>query len=372
MRLPKDGWYAHQVMWDNWVDIDKSATHIIGHWNYASGTKKNVYVVSTADKVELKLNGKVLGNGVQSKRFLFTFTNVTYQSGDLEATGYTGNSKTSSDTRSTSGDPAGIKLTPHTSPSGFRADGNDIALVDVEVVDANGKRCPIALNSIDFTLSGEATWRGGIAQGPDNYILSKKLPVENGVNRILLRSTTKAGTISLAASSSGLKSASVTLNSKNFNATDGLSTTLPSEGLLPNLSRGATPAGESFKISRTPLSISSVTAGSSSNNASFSFDDNEVTSWKSGDGGDVAWIKYKLNTSAKVKQVVMKLSDWRNKAYPLKISVDDKVAWKGTTPKSLGYVTLDLDQTEGSTVEIRLDKSSGTFGIVEAEIYAPV
>jgi beta-galactosidase len=57
MRLPKEGFYAHQVMWDGWVDVEHPRSHIIGHWNYAPGTVKDVLVVSSADKVELKLNG---------------------------------------------------------------------------------------------------------------------------------------------------------------------------------------------------------------------------------------------------------------------------------------------------------------------------
>jgi len=60
---------AHQVMWDGWVDIERPRIHIIGHWNYAPETKKNVYVVSSAERVELFLNDKSLGNGTQSNRF---------------------------------------------------------------------------------------------------------------------------------------------------------------------------------------------------------------------------------------------------------------------------------------------------------------
>ena len=34
MRIPKDGYFAHKVMWDGWVDNEKPQTYIIGHWNY--------------------------------------------------------------------------------------------------------------------------------------------------------------------------------------------------------------------------------------------------------------------------------------------------------------------------------------------------
>jgi len=188
MRIPKDGYFANQVMWDGWVDIEKPRAHIIGHWNYAEGTKKNVYVVSSADKVELFINGVSKGFGEQSSRFLFTFKNVEWQPGEIKAIGYdvTGK-KTTEDSKRTTGDPFAIRLTVHTAPGGLKADGADIAIVDVEVVDKDGNRCPTALNTINFELSGEAEWRGGLAQGPDNYILAKSLPVEGGVNRVLIR-----------------------------------------------------------------------------------------------------------------------------------------------------------------------------------------
>jgi beta-galactosidase len=41
----------------------------------------------------------------------------------------------------------------------------DLALVDVEVVDKDGRRVPTALNTISFSTTGPVEWRGGIAQG---------------------------------------------------------------------------------------------------------------------------------------------------------------------------------------------------------------
>jgi beta-galactosidase len=102
-----------------------------------------------------------------------------------------------------------------------------LAMIDVEVVDAQGNRNPIALDVIHFTLAGEGEWRGGIAQGENNYILSKELPVENGVNRVLIRSTPKAGKIYLKADSDNLKSVSIELNTKPFLETNGLSVEMP-------------------------------------------------------------------------------------------------------------------------------------------------
>ncbi len=87
MRLPKDGFYANQVMWDGWVDVEHPRAYLLGHWNYAPGVK-NVTVVSSADAVELFLKGRSLGRGAPSSRFLFTFRDVAWQPGTLTAVGY--------------------------------------------------------------------------------------------------------------------------------------------------------------------------------------------------------------------------------------------------------------------------------------------
>lgn len=42
----------------------------------------------------------------------------------------------------TAGVPAAIKLTPIVGPNGLQADARDAVLIDVEVFDAKGKRCP--------------------------------------------------------------------------------------------------------------------------------------------------------------------------------------------------------------------------------------
>lgn len=353
MRIPKDGFYAHQVMWDGWVDVERPRTHIIGHWNYAPGTKKNVYVVSSADKVELFINGKSQGFGEQSSRFLFTFKNIQWQPGEILAVG-TSSLRRSTDSIKTAGEPVRIRLNINTSEKGLIADGADVAVFDVEVVDKDGNRCPTAMNMIDFTLTGPAEWRGGIAQGPDNYILSKRLPVENGVNRVIVRSTTTAGKLTLSALSDGLGGAMAIVDSKPFTSTNGISTSFLSDGLPSFLGRGPTPLGESFRATRRPLEAISITAGSNNDAARNSIDDNELSDWSSDGKRANAWIKYDFAKPEKIDQAVLKLIGWRTQQYPLKVSVDDKVVYTGTTPRSLGYVTITFPPTIGRSIKIEL------------------
>jgi beta-galactosidase len=69
LRIIKENFYAHKIMWDGWVVPEKNAAHIIGHWNYKAGVKKNMYVISSADKVELKINGRSKGWGIKAMDF---------------------------------------------------------------------------------------------------------------------------------------------------------------------------------------------------------------------------------------------------------------------------------------------------------------
>jgi hypothetical protein len=286
---------------------------------------------------------------------LHVFKNIEWKAGAVKAVGFDKDGiKLCETQKKTAGEPRSVRLTLHTAPGGFKADGADMALVDVEVVDANGIRCPTALNIVDFQLEGSAEWRGGIAQGPDNYILSKTLPVECGVNSVIIRSTTQPGKISLKAESKGLKSSSVTWNAKPVTVTNGLSPVMPADGLNSFLGFGPTPSTPAYKIIRTPVDIVGVTAGSGEENAIFSCDDNEKTKWENDGKLSTAWIKYDLKEISSVSEVVTKLNNWRRQEYPVRIMVDGKEAYKGTTKRSLGYCTVSFEPVKGKTLMIQL------------------
>ena len=355
MRIAKDAYYAHQVMWDGWVDVEKYHTYIIGHWNYAPGTVKDVMVVSPSDKVELFLNGKSIGVGEKSYNFLHTFKNVKYEAGELKAVSSDAKGKEqSSDLKVTAGAPAALKLTFINRPTAVKADGADMVLVQVEAVDAKGQRCPNVHPMVNFALSGPAEWRGGIGQGKDNYVMSTTLPAECGVNRALIRTTTQAGKVTVSAASEGLKSAVLTFETVAFKAENGLSTILPSEGLPSNLSRGETPVTPSFKVSRKAVDIVSATAGANSDKVAMSYDDNELSEWTNDGKISTGWITYQLAQKSLVSEVCLKLTGWRSLSYQMEILVDKKIVWKGETAQSLGYVTIPVTPTKGKTLTIRL------------------
>jgi hypothetical protein len=370
LRIKKENFYANQVMWDGWVNPEKHHMHIIGHWNYQPGTKKDMYVVSTADKVELKINGRSLGYGRKSDGFLFTFKNVEWKLGNISAIGYDANNKqVCSDVINTVGVPVALRLTQIKRPTGFVANGHDLALIEVEVVDAKGNRCPTALNMVNYTLNGPAEWRGGMARGPDNYILTKSFPVEGGVNRLLIRSTTNPGIVTIRATSEGLQSATLTLATKPFAVKDGLSTVLPSSGLTSYLDRGPTPLTPSFTAARTPINVVSTTAGANADSAFASYDDNERTEWVNDGKLSTAWIEYTLERPATLSEITLKLNNFRSRVYPLMITVDGKEVFNGSTQTSLGYYTINCKPQTGSKVRIQLkDVSSSANNNIGVEV----
>ncbi|MBL7739927.1 MAG: DUF4982 domain-containing protein [Chitinophagaceae bacterium] len=397
LRIKKQNFYAHQVMWDGWVNPRRPGIHIIGHWNYATGVKKDIYVISSAEKVELKVNGQSKGFGQKSDGFLFTFKNIEWKPGTISALGFDVNGKQVCSMQiNTAGTPVALRLTNIKRPVPFRADGHDLALVEVEVVDAKGNRCPTALDMISFTMDGPAEWRGGMAQGPGNYILSKELPVENGVNRVLIRSTTTPGAITIKASADGLKSSTVLLTTKAFTSKNGLSETLPAAGLPSNLDRGPTPLTPSFSPTRRAITIAKATAGANPDSAFKSYDDNELSDWVNDGSLSTAWIEYELEKETLVSEVNMKLNNFRSRSYPLQITVDGKVTFNDTTLRSLGYFNAVCTPQKGKKVRIQLLKPSvltsdnatevsgkklddgvarndanakGTLSIIEVEIY---
>ncbi len=343
MRVPKDAFYAHQVMWDGWVDDLKPHTYIVGHWNYKQGEViPTIYVVSTSDSTVLVQGGKRIAPTERKYRFLNIYNNVKYTDGKLLALGLDKQGREESRYElTTAGEPAALKLSAIENPTGWKADGNDLALVQVEVVDAQGRRCPLDNRLVKFALNGAAEWRGGIAKGKDNHVLCDTLPVECGVNRVMLRSLAKAGTVTLTAKAAGLPEAKLTLTTKAVEVKDGLTTYMPSDGLKPVLDRGETPSTPSFKQWRREVPIDSAVCGSG-NDPKLSFDTYENTSWESGNKIDEAWITYTLTEDTQIDDICVKMKGFRATTYPIAVYAGDVKVWEGWTPKSLSFIHIPL------------------------------
>ena len=375
MRIPKDAFFAHQVMWDGWVDPENPHTYIIGHWNYSLGTTKDVSVVSNGDEVELFVNGKSLGKGERKWQYLFTFKDVAFEPGTIKAVSYVDGKEVSNYQIETAGEPDHLVVTKMENPEGFKADGADLALIQFEVVDKNGRRCPLDNRMVHFNLWGEGRWIGGIAtkqgaymqdsskengkdnatngtpgmlDGPstvstfDNYIRHLSLPVECGVNRVLVRSTVNPGTIYLTVAAEGLAPVTTTMTTQAIDTRNGVSNYLPSMTLKSHLKRGETPSSPSYQDLAKGIDVVSAKAGSNAESLVNSYDDNELSEWKSDGNKENAWITYQFANQVAVDEVAIKLTGWRNKCYPLAIYAGKKKVWEGITYATLGYVHIPI------------------------------
>jgi beta-galactosidase len=219
VRLPKEAFYVYRVMQNDLPDI-----HIIGHWNYPANTTKTIYVAANhCDAVELFVNGKSKGkNSNPTDGYIFAFPEIKFESGEIKAVATAGGKSVALQEIKTVGEPKKIKLTPHAGPNGLQADGADVALVDVEVVDASGQRCPTDETRVDFEISGPAIWRGGYNSGKTNSVNNLWLDTECGINRVAIRSTLTAGAITMKASRPGLEAGEIRIQSKAVAITDGL------------------------------------------------------------------------------------------------------------------------------------------------------
>ena len=355
MRIPKDAYYVHQVMWNGWVEPEAKQTYIVGHWNYPAGTVKPVFVVSTADEVELFLNGRSLGKGRQSYRYLFTFDEVVFEAGRLEAVASDG----SRYELETASEPYRLRLTAIENPEGTKADGADMVLFEAEVLDQQGRRCPLDHRTVSFSLWGEGQWIGNLGS-------SMALPMECGVTRVLVRSTTNAGDIHLSVCAEGLKPAYVSVKSLPIKR----ETYLPMLTLGGRLDRGETPQSPSYTEEVRGIRILAAKAGYDADHAVNSYDDNELSEWKNDGRLSTAWITYCLEKETVIDDICLKLTGWRLRSYPLEVFAGKKLIWSGETERSLGYVHLKPTQnvrTDEITIRLKgAGKDKDAFGgIVE-------
>jgi beta-galactosidase len=231
VRLPKEIYYAHRVIQNERPDL-----HILGHWSYPTDkpVTKTIYVIANTESVELLVNGKSAGVSSQpDSGWIFAFPNITFAPGSLKAIGKDGATIAAQQELTTAGPPAAIKLTPIAGPKGLQADGEDVVLIDFEVVDAKGQRCPTDDARVDFTCSGPGIWRGGYNSGKLNSTNNLYLNTECGINRIAVRSTFVPGTITVTAKREGLKPAQVQVVSKAVMITDGIATSMPAKMVGP-------------------------------------------------------------------------------------------------------------------------------------------
>ncbi len=211
--FPKNNFFYYQAWWS-----DKDVLHVAPHWNWKGkeGQNINVWCESNCESVELFLNGRSLGKKTMEPNSHIEW-NVPYQAGVLEARGLR-HGKQLTTKIETTGKPVQIHLDADRTT--IFADGEDVSVVTVTAIDANGREVPDADQLIRFDLQGKGQIIG-VGNGdpschePDKYLKGQyRRSLFNGKCQVIVQSARESGPIKLAASSDGLKPATLTLRTE--------------------------------------------------------------------------------------------------------------------------------------------------------------
>ncbi|MBV9960939.1 MAG: glycosyl hydrolase 53 family protein [Parafilimonas sp.] len=164
--FPKNISYYYKSWWS-----DKDVLQVSPHWNWSSkeGQPIDVWVNSNADAIELFLNGKSLGKKDMQRNSHLQWS-VSYEPGTLTAIGYRNGRKLIAQVE-TSDKPVNVVVTPYKTT--MLADGKDVSVINISVVDKNGIEVPDANNLIHFSVTGDAKIIGVGNGDPSSHELDK-------------------------------------------------------------------------------------------------------------------------------------------------------------------------------------------------------
>ena len=188
------------------------------HWNWQGqeGRPVDIAVFSSAEEVELLINGISLGRKkagealIHNMPFTFLFRG-TYQPGTVEAVSYAGGREISRTALRTAGKPVSIRLTAET--EAMKADGVSLCYVNAELIDENGLPVPDADVLLTAEVTGSAELLGFGSGNPiteENYSKGR-FTSYLGRALAILRAGYKAGEAKLTVCAEGLGRAEICL-----------------------------------------------------------------------------------------------------------------------------------------------------------------
>jgi len=207
--FPKPAYYYWKAWWEQ-----KPSVYIFPSWNFPKtmdGKSVLVRAYSNCDRVELLLNGK--SQGVKDMpRGQYLEWQVPYAPGVLSARGYDHGRLAAEYKVQTAGPAAALRLTDEVHHLG--ANGEAVAPIEVEVVDAAGRVVPDADNLVRFSVSGSGTL-AGVANGnpasPEANLANQRRAFR-GLCLAMVRTTGRPGAITITAQTAGLPPAHVVIH----------------------------------------------------------------------------------------------------------------------------------------------------------------
>ena len=210
VRLPEpDGKKIIAVGWATYPTLHTWS------WPGQEGKELQVEVYSGVEKVQLFLNGKMIGEKPtgRDQEFKAVFS-VPYAPGTLKAVGLRGNHPVTSNVLTTAGNPVSLRLTADRTV--VHADGQDLSFVTVEAVDEKGRLQPHANQEVKFLISGPgviAAVGNGDGQDAASYQGDRR-KLFQGRALVVVRTTRTPGSIRLSADGPGMTTGEATIPSK--------------------------------------------------------------------------------------------------------------------------------------------------------------
>jgi beta-galactosidase len=206
-----DGQHEFIANW-GWSDETQSWS-----WAGSEGKPLAVRIYSSAERVELRLNGvKLGGHEFTAADKMKAEFKIAYAPGILEAVAYRGASIVARRRLETVSAPARMRLTVETAHAGgahASSDRQALHYVAVEIVDGAGRAVPDAMQHITLSVSGPAELVGFGSANPQavGSFQSPQAQSFRGRALAILRSQGKPGTVRIGVSSDGLISAATIL-----------------------------------------------------------------------------------------------------------------------------------------------------------------
>ncbi len=208
--IPKDRFYLYKSYWKP----EENTIHLLPHWNWRGkeGDTIPVFAYTNGDCGELFVNG--VSQGMQCKkptslqsteRFRLMWKNVLYTPGTIKVVAYKNQKKIGENSISTTGKPYSLKLT--VDQTTIAADGKDLSYVLVEAFDKEGRPHPLADDRVHFSLDGVGEIAGVGNGNPQSFepFQSNTVRLFYGKAMLIVKSTTKKGTIKILAQAKKLK-----------------------------------------------------------------------------------------------------------------------------------------------------------------------
>lgn len=211
----------YELVNDAILDKNKSQPHwgwpkFNEHWNYNDDESIVVEVFANTQEVELFLNDVSIGTQKLEDNYddKIMQWHIPFSSGKLVAKGTIANGSTVLYELKTAKAFGGIQI--NSDKTELKADGYDVAHIEVQLTDENGVPVRTDEKEVEFTIQGNFRLLGVDNGANDNVqdIQTNKIITRNGRCLLIIQSIKEAGEITITATSGSLQSESIVINSK--------------------------------------------------------------------------------------------------------------------------------------------------------------